>query len=145
MPFLVDGDNLLGTWPGRERSDAERRSLARQLSRWAAERRRGVVLVFDGREPPGSMLGPETLFSGAGRSADEAILARLRSETERRGWTVVTSDRPLGDRCRALGARVERSDVFRTRLMAQGEAEKPERETDIGAWLERFGGEDGSR
>ena len=48
MPILVDGDNLLGTWPGRRRSDAERRALAFELGRLAARLRRRVVVVFDG-------------------------------------------------------------------------------------------------
>ena len=43
MPLLVDGDNLLGTWPDRGRSDAERRALAMQLGRLAARQRRQVL------------------------------------------------------------------------------------------------------
>lgn len=95
MKYLVDGDNLLGTWPGRDRSPAEKRRVAEALHGWA-------IVCFD----------------VAGRSADDAILERLRTEPSPSEWTVVTSDRSLGDRCRALGARVERSHVFRTRITA---------------------------
>jgi predicted RNA-binding protein with PIN domain len=142
VPFLIDGDNLLGTWPGRRRSDAERRALVRELDRFAARERRRVVVVFDGVPPPGLVPGPDVHFAGGGRTADDVILARVRREPDPRGWTVVTSDRSLGDRCRHARARVERSDRFRTRLRARKSDEKPEREDDVDYWLRQFGNGD---
>jgi len=65
VPILVDGDNLLGTWPGRRRSDAERRALAFELGRFATQQRRRVVVVFDGPAPPSSTLGEDVLFAGS--------------------------------------------------------------------------------
>ena len=145
MPLLVDGDNLLGTWPGRQRSDAERRQLAMELGRHAARARRRVVVVFDGTAPPAAAFGPGVLFSGPGRTADDLILEFLRGQEDRRGWTVVTSDRSLGDQCRFLEARVERCDRFRGRLRGGAVAEKPDREEDVDFWLAQFGdGEDQS-
>lgn len=93
MIYLVDGDNLLGTWPGRTRSACEKQRLAAELDGRA-------VVVFD----------------LPGRSADDAILAALRREPNPAEWTVVTSDRSLSDRCRSLGASTERSHEFRRRL-----------------------------
>jgi hypothetical protein len=139
MAFLVDGDNLLGTWPGRPRSDAAKRALAFELDRLAARLRRRVVVVFDGTAPGGADLGPDVRFSGAGRTADDVLLAFLRADPDPRGWVVATSDRSLGDRCRALGARVERCDRFRGRLAPVAGAEKPEREENVDAWLREFG------
>ena len=141
MPFIVDGDNLLGTWPGRKRSDADRRRLAMELGRFSARSRRRVVTVFDGTPPPGSSFGAAVHFSGPGRSADDLILALLRTESNRRGWIVVTSDRSLGDQCRHLEARVERSDRFRRRLTQEAREEKPDREEDVAYWLDQFGEE----
>lgn len=141
MPIIVDGDNLLGTWPERKRSDAERRRLAMQLSRWAAREGRSVVTVFDGSGPPGTSFGSDVHFSGPGRTADQLILDLLRREEDRRGWIVVTSDRALGDQSRHLGARPERCDLFRRRLARGTGREKPEREEDLDYWLERFGGD----
>jgi len=139
MPFLVDGDNLLGTWPGRKRSDAERRALAFELGRFSARSRRRIVLVFDGTEPPGGQPGTEVHFSGRGRTADDLILDYLRGVGDRRGWIVITSDRSLGDQCRYLDARLERCDRFRKRLIEHTTEEKPEHESDVEYWLEQFG------
>ena len=139
MPFLVDGDNLLGTWPGRRRSDADRRRLAFDLARFAARARRRVVVVFDGTAPPGTDLGADVRFAGVGRSADDLILEFLGRQTNRRGWTVVTSDRSLGDQCGYLRARRERCDRFRGRLSEGVAGDKPETEDDIDYWLKQFG------
>ena len=137
MPFLIDGDNLLGTWPGRARNDGERRALAAQVARALAGRR--AIVVFDGtaRDAPG--FPGEVRFSGAGKSADDLILRLLESADERGAWVVVTSDRSLGDRCRHLGARIERCDRFRPRLVARERDEKPDRVEDLDAWLSEFG------
>lgn len=139
MPWLVDGDNLLGTWPGRKRSDRERRALAGELFRFATRERRRLVVVFDGPPPPVPPPSPDVRFSGPGRSADSLILETLRQQPDRRGWTVVTSDRALGDQCRWLGARVLRSDRFRGRLGARSGEEKPEGPVDLSEWSEYFG------
>jgi hypothetical protein len=140
VPIVVDGDNLLGAWRGRSRSDRDKRQLAGQIHRFAIAKRRRVLLVFDGvaETPPPSQ---DVLFSGHGRKADDLILSLLGDETDPRGWIVVTNDRPLGDRCRHLGARVERCDVFRKRLTASGGQEKPEGRVDVDDWLEWFGEE----
>ena len=138
MPLVVDGDNLLGAWQGRSRSDRDKRQLAFQISRFAVANRRRVLVVFDGisETPPPS---GDVLFSGRGRTADDLILALLGDESDPRGWIVVTNDRPLGDRCRHLGARVERCDVFRKRLTAESGREKPDGRVDVDDWLEWFG------
>ena len=142
MPFLVDGDNLLGTW-GRKRSDPERRRLAMELGRFALGERKRLYVVFDGTGQQAAPCGADVRFSGRGQSADDVILEILREGHDRRGWIVVTSDRALGDQCRWLEARVERCDHFRRRLTRAGSsAEKPEREEDIDYWLEQFGDPD---
>ena len=138
MPLLVDGDNLLGTWSGRKRSNAERHRLATELPRQVGGRKK-LVVVFDGTPAPGLHFGAHVRFSGAGRKGDEVILELLRAQQDRRGWIVVTSDRSLGDQCRWLGARVERCDLFRRRLRDHVSAEKPDHEEDVAFWLEEFG------
>jgi predicted RNA-binding protein with PIN domain len=140
VPWLVDGDNLLGTWPGRRRTSAERRRLAHELARHARATGKRIVVVFDGADDNLAGLA-DVRCSGTGRTADDVILEIVRGEQDRAGWTVVTCDRPLGDRARWLGARTERSDLFRKRLDAGGDAEKPDHEHNVRDWLAEFGEE----
>jgi len=140
VPYLVDGDNLLGTWPGRSRTDAGRRELAMAIGRLGAREGKRYVTVFDGPAPASAAFGADVCFGGR-RSADDVILGLLREQPDPAGWIVVTSDRPLGDRCRHLGARVIRCDRFRPRLRGHGRGgEKPEREEDVEGWLRIFDG-----
>ena len=140
MPLLVDGDNLLGTWPGRSRSDGDKRELVRTLGRAGVAKGQRTVVVFDGEAP--YPLGADVLFSGRGRRADDVILQTLRDASDPRGWTVITSDKSLGDQCRWLGARVERCDVFRARLTPAASDEKPAGSDDLAYWEKVFGGDD---
>ncbi len=141
MPRVIDGDNLLGTWPGRSRSDPEKRELARQVDRLRRREKRRLVLVFDGTPPPGVSYGADVLFSGQGRKADAVILELLKHETDPRGWSVVTGDRSLADQCRFVGASVEAPRAFRVRLEFDPAVEKPETADDVDYWLEQFRGE----
>ena len=145
MPRLVDGDNLLGWWPGRRRDAAGRQQLARELRRFAGRSGRRLVVIFDGPEPAERPIHPDVRHAGR-QSADEAILGFLKAADDVRGWTVVTNDRVLANRCRHVGARVERCDTFRRRLAAGPSGEKPEAEDDVEGWLQTFGadGNDGT-
>ncbi len=94
--------------------------------------------MFDGPAPVPAPPGADVRFSGAGTSADSLILRFLRTQPERAGWTVVTNDRSLGDRCRSIGAKVERCDAFRKRWVERCGDEKPAPSDDIDYWLEVF-------
>ena len=112
MPWIVDGDNLLG----KERGDVARRDLVRRCRELAVRERKRIVLVFDG-EPVSGLPGRDVLFSGAGRTADDLIEDRLKGERDRSGWILVTDDRRLKDRCRHWhGVRNERRGAFLERL-----------------------------
>jgi predicted RNA-binding protein with PIN domain len=140
MPWLVDGDNLLGT-SGRRRTQAERRALVVELRRFARGARKRVLVVFDGPDPGTGAAGRDVQFAGSGHSADDRMLQIVREHSDRRGWTVVTSDKSLSDQCRWLGCRVERCDQFRRRLLDSGAGaadEKPDREDDVEFWLAEF-------
>ncbi len=113
-----------------------------QLARLGARIGRRIVTVFDGVPPPATAFGQDVHFSGPGSTADQVILELLREQKDRRGWTVVTSDRSLADQCRYLEAGIERSDRFRKRLLRGGDEEKPDREEDMDYWLEQFGEDD---
>jgi predicted RNA-binding protein with PIN domain len=150
MPYLIDGHNLIGRFPGIELEDPEdERKLLEVLIVFARHSRHKVVIFFD-RGMPGA--GP--LFQ-AGRmvtahfipppqKADDAIFNFLRGRKDARGYTVVSSDSEVRDRARRAGAKVVPSEEFARQVLAlarKGEKEKPSDEPkDIEEWLHLFGG-----
>lgn len=74
-----------------------------------------VVAVVDGRPFELKVSAVEVVFAPGGPNAADAEILRLLAFQEK-DCTVVTSDRDLGDRARALGARVMGAGEFRSRL-----------------------------
>lgn len=148
--LLVDGHNLIGRTPCLDLSQEES-SREQVLRRVAAAKGSGgerVVVVFDGNRPGSAKEqgfgGVRVVYAPAGRSADDEILRRVEGSNPRT-VTVVTSDRPLADRARELGARWESCEVFWTRLhkhRAPSDAtDKPVADPDeVDEWLAVFGG-----
>lgn len=139
MPWIVDGDNVLGS----RRDDRRKRELAAAVAALGRARGQSILLVFDGTDP-GVVFPGSVIWSGAGKRADDLIRARVLAAGEPRGWTVVTDDRPLGDRCRTAGARVMRCAPFRRSLESLGDGrEKPDRSDDVDYWESVFSEDDG--
>ena len=113
--LVVDGMNVIGSradgwW--RDRDGAAKRLLAR-LQTLASSTGADVTLVLDGRAPADL---PEGTHGGvavayalrAGRDAgDDRIVELIAALAEPAAVTVITSDRGLAERVRALGASVE--------------------------------------
>jgi len=116
---LVDGYNVtkhpLG-FPERDLED--QRTLLLDLCRRLARRfGAAVTVVFDGGTvepiPTRLPLGPvEVVFTDAGRTADDEIVARANATPPERPVVVVTSDKELRERVSALGASVTRSPAL---------------------------------
>lgn len=112
MPYLVDGNNLLGLrLEVLMKEPGARGRLVQRLSDFARARRTKVVVVFDG-EPEAGMPGPDVslgdvrvIYAGRKRDADSRILKILEAADDPAGFVLVTSDRLLGDRARQRGAR----------------------------------------
>ncbi|MHC4883841.1 MAG: NYN domain-containing protein [Planctomycetota bacterium] len=159
MPTLIDGFNLFYRWEHtrsyfRRSSDLEA-TLPRALSalKRALGRSAGQVrVVLDGGTSAGNAFlgGLKVEFAGAGRKADDVILARVRRADKPRQILVVTTDRELGGNCRALGSRIESVERFLRQhplpvvCANVTEEEKPSPPTgaELERWLEIFG--DGS-
>jgi predicted RNA-binding protein with PIN domain len=79
-------------------------------------------VVFDGRPQPGdedhaASAGVRVAYAPGGpNAADDAIVEMVRSLARPSETVVVTSDRALAERVRALGANVEGAATFRARL-----------------------------
>lgn len=124
MPYLVDGNNVMGQRVGWHRDKAgARRRLLEDLARLARVERLRVEVVFDGAPdehfPDGSsFMGVRLFYAARGSTADDRIKRMVDEARDRRTLVVVTSDRQLADYARRSGVRVTRSGEFRRRLDA---------------------------
>jgi predicted RNA-binding protein with PIN domain len=121
--YLVDGMNVIGSTPdGWWRDpDAAVHRLIEQLQAYAEATGDEVGVIFDRRPPRmrAGMYGPIWVGFARGpgpNAADRDLARRVERDTDPESLTVVTSDRALIDRVRALGAQVESSKGFRSRL-----------------------------
>lgn len=153
MPYVVDGNNLLGSWGGPVEGDDRRMEVVRRVAEFCRDRGARAIVVFDGRAfRPGlgqQELGPVSLrFPEPGRDAD-SVIRQLVDRAERpTELLVVTSDKALYSYARTRGASVLRAHEWnalaedrasrRPRRGASEASEKPQREADIDGWLKRF-------
>ena len=151
MPYLVDGNNLLGSW-GRIRGAGDRRpEVVRRVAAFCRARNARAILVFDGAplraDVPAPELGRVSLrFPVPGGDADSVIRSVVRCAARPGELIVVTSDKALYSWCRTHGAAVLRAHEWNRleqRLHAGSPgpegSEKPEREDDVEGWLKIFG------
>lgn len=160
MPYLIDGNNLLGSWGGPPgKGDDGRTEVVRRVAAFCRARGARAILVFDGRpfrpDLDAQQLGPVSLrFPGEGRDADSLVREIVEKAARPGELLVVTSDKALYSYAKTRGASVLRAHEWNA--LARGAApparaarrragttssDKPERETDIEGWLKRFSGE----
>lgn len=120
MRWFVDAMNVIGSRPDgwwKDRHAAMER-LVSQLEGLTDDGDR--VTVFFEREPapPITSDAIEIAWAPEARpnAADDEIVGRLGAEDDPAALTVVTSDRRLAGRVRAIGASVEGASEFRRRL-----------------------------
>jgi predicted RNA-binding protein with PIN domain len=151
VPYLIDGNNLLGSWGGPAVPGDGRAEVLRRVAGFCRAKGARAVLVFDGApfrpDLGGQELGAVSLrFPSAGRDAD-SLIRDLVDAAERPGeLVVVTSDKPLYSYARTRGAQTLRAHEWNA--LARGakpraprggaRGEKPDRETDVEGWLKRF-------
>jgi predicted RNA-binding protein with PIN domain len=151
MAYIIDGNNVMGQTPGwhRDKADARRRLLER-VAAFNRVKKTRITVVFDGAPdrafPDGSaFLGIKVLYAEPGSDADSRICRLVEASKDRRGLTIVTSDRQLGFLVRSSGAAVLRSGEFRklmdeveSRASSVGDGERTEVE-DLNEWFRYFG------
>lgn len=108
MPWLIDGNNVLGVMRADRIDPEAKRQLTRLVAAFARSRRTKVTCYFDGPEPPdfARHLGGATIVFSGNRSADDLIIERVRGGAS---GSVVTSDRQLA--ARVGGRRVKIVDA----------------------------------
>jgi predicted RNA-binding protein with PIN domain len=154
VPYLIDGNNLLGSWGGPAVPGDGRVEVLRRVAAFCRAKGARAVLVFDGApfrpDLGGQELGAVSLrFPAEGRDADSVIRDLVDAARNPGDLVVVSSDKALYSYARTRGARTLRAQEWnalargasaRTRRGAP-RSEKPEHETDIEGWLKRFGRE----
>jgi predicted RNA-binding protein with PIN domain len=122
--LIVDGNNVVGSTPDgwwRDRAGAARRLIAslQDLARVDGDR---ICVVFDGRPlsdvPEGVHRGVLVAYATrAGRdAADDRIVGEVAGDPDPASLVLVTSDRALAERVRALGATVQGAATLLDRI-----------------------------
>jgi predicted RNA-binding protein with PIN domain len=157
MPYLIDGNNVMGQRVGWHRDKVgARRRLLDELAGFVRGARVSVSVVFDGAPEPhfpdgASYRGVRVFYAVRGSNADERIKRMVDEARERRTLIVVTSDRALADYVRRSGVQVVGAGEFRRRLdemvaaaqadeqAARGEQREGVRDAELPGWMRYFG------
>ncbi len=153
VPYLIDGNNLLGSLGGPAIPGDGRLEVVRRVAAFCREKGARATIVFDGApfraELAVQQLGHVTLrFPESGHDADSVIRAAIDAAERPAEIVVVSSDKAVYSYARTRGARALRAHEWNA--LAAGtkgrapkgaplaSSDKPERETDVAGWLERF-------
>jgi predicted RNA-binding protein with PIN domain len=159
LPYLIDGNNLLGSWGGPRHGGEDRRDeVVRRVADLCRQRGMRATIVFDGAplrsEWSQQEIGPVSVrVPPPGGDADGVIREIVDRSPHPRDWIVVTSDKPLYSYVRTRGARALQTrewNALAREAAAGAEAsrpkrqstEKPDVEADVEGWLRRFGDSD---
>jgi predicted RNA-binding protein with PIN domain len=151
VSYLIDGNNLLGSWGGPSRENDRRGEVVRRVAGFCRARSARATIVFDGHPLRSDMaaqeLGAVSLrVPPRGQDADSVIKELVERAARPSDLIIVTSDKALYSYVKTLGARVLRAHEWNElerraapRGVAKDAAEKPEREDDVEGWLRTFG------
>ncbi len=154
MPYLFDGNNLLGSWGGRPAGDAGRAEVVRRVAAFCRRQGARATIVFDGAplrsDQPAQELGRVSIRTPPPGGDADGVIREVVAQSARPGEiVVVTSDKPLYSFVRSRGATCLRAHEWNAldrkgaaSQPAQARGEKPDREDDIDGWLTRFGAGD---
>jgi rRNA-processing protein FCF1 len=107
VPYLLDGNNLIGSVRGRSRpTEEDRQALVSEIADRLRRSRASARLYFDG--PVGNRttsLGSLSVQSAAAGGADDAIVRDVARAADPSSMIVVTADRDLQRRVREAGGK----------------------------------------
>ena len=104
VPYLVDGNNVVGAERRGAASDDGRDALVREIANRLRATQARVVLFFDGRGNSASLGSLSVRYSGAS-TADDAIVHEVERSSRPQEMIVVTADQGLARRTRDGGGR----------------------------------------
>ena len=149
MPYVVDGNNVMGRVPKTARDLPQARSrLIHDLVRFVSAHKVKVKVIFDGhpdeRFPEGCVFkGVHILYARSGGDADGRIKELLGKSSYKRDTIMVSSDKALVSFADRQGARTLASHKFRQMLAEIQDHVFPEKTggstpVDVEEWLEFF-------
>ncbi len=151
MPYLIDGHNLIPHVGLSLNAVDDELALVEILREFCRLKKKSADVYFDGA-PPGEnrsrKFGYVTAhFVRKGRTADEAIAARLRQLGKAaRNWTVVSSDREVIRSAKLARAKSVLADEFAQKIaeaqFTEDTAEVTLSEREVEAWLKLFEGDE---
>ena len=107
MPYLLDGNNLIGSVLGHSRpSDEDRQALVAEIADRLRRSRATARLYFDG--PAGNRpasLGSLSVRPASAGGADDTIVRDVENAADPASMIVVTADRELQRRVREAGGK----------------------------------------
>lgn len=162
MPYIIDGNNLIGSDPDIPLNDLDgRKRIIESVRRFQERKNNKVVLVFDGKPDHGSRLQLissrfTVIYPRLGESADMEIKKILEGYTYFKDVVLVSSDRELKTFARDKGARTVNAIDFLFELKksfraADKEDDKKERinqklsDSEVDQWLKIFDQKGGER
>jgi predicted RNA-binding protein with PIN domain len=151
VPYVIDGNNLLGSWGGPQGQDDRRAEVVRRVAAFCRARGAKATLVFDGHPLRPDMetqdLGPLRLRVPPQGTDADTLIREIVDTAQRPGEiVVVTSDKALYSYVKTAGASVLRAhewNAMERRLVrpaGSATGEKPDKEDDVEGWLRKFGG-----
>jgi predicted RNA-binding protein with PIN domain len=154
MPYLIDGNNVLGSWGGPRLGRDGRSEVVRRVAAFCRDHGVRATVVFDGQpfrgDQPSQQLGSLSIrFPPRGRDADSVIRRLVENAPRPSELIVVTSDKALYSYVKTRGASAMSAREWNalaraaaSRRRGASGSEKPDQEDDIEGWLERFGARD---
>ncbi len=118
MPYIIDGNNLIGSSPDISLKDANARyEIISIIKKFQRNKKSKIIVVFDGEpdtfseeENPNEKIVIK--YPQIGESADDEIKKILDGYTYFRDVILITSDRELKDVAKKKGAKVINSIEF---------------------------------
>jgi predicted RNA-binding protein with PIN domain len=156
MPYLIDGNNLLGTVKSLDlNAPGARESLTTLLSRYRSAKGNAITVVYDGPPPAGMrddihMGKLRVIYAGPKSDADSVIKRIVREAKNPKSYIVVSTDKQVFSYCKWAGAEAIKCDIFfndMQKVFAQLPDSKsaPKNklsENEVDDWLDYFGMEE---
>lgn len=150
MPYLIDGNNLIGRSSDLNlKSPFSREILIRELLAFQKKKKAKIVIVFDGIPDEHlnrhflSLGSLKIIFAGQKSDADTRILQIIHKSLDPASIILVSSDKKLTDRARHLKAKIMKCHQFRKKLRAldinhMDKMEPKLSKDEIAEWMDYF-------